>query len=179
MPGCDRAAERFARPPVRPTLFLLLSVLLPPAPVHVTQAAERVRAAGCYIALTQGVVLVESRARAELSLPFGTRRQGESPTETAARETLEETGLAVAVAEEVWAFDHGRALLYRCRPQAPPDVSRLRPLDHFEIARVWVVDPQTLRAADGRKLDLPWRYPENLPVLRQLYGAEPQIRKQP
>lgn len=138
---------------------------------------DRVKAAGCYIATEQGVVMTIGRFNGELQLPAGTREAGESPACTARRETLEETGLLVQVAERVGTRKGGRFVLFRCIPEKRVDAAGdFKPLDFFEIRSVVVVNPSTLRAADGVRIERPWRFPQDRRLLATLFSAgEPTV----
>jgi 8-oxo-dGTP pyrophosphatase MutT (NUDIX family) len=142
---------------------------------------DRVKAAGCYIATEQGVVMTIGRFNGELQLPAGTREAGEPPACTARRETLEETGLIVQVAERVGSRKGGRFVLFRCIPEKRLDAaSDFKPLDFFEIRSVLVVNPSTLRDADGVRIERPWRFPQDRHLLATLFNAGkpvvPEIR---
>ena len=142
---------------------------------------ERVRAAGCYIANEQGVVMTIGRFNGALQLPAGTRETGESPACTARRETLEETGLIVQIAERVGARKGGRFVLFRCIPKKPLDTAgNLKPLDFFEIRKVLVVNPTTLLDTDGVRIERRWRFPQDRSLLAELFSAgepaAPEIR---
>ncbi|MDH3712362.1 MAG: NUDIX hydrolase [Gammaproteobacteria bacterium] len=142
---------------------------------------DRVKAAGCYIATERGVVMTIGRFNGELQLPAGTREPGESPACTARRETLEETGLIVQVAERVGARKGGRFVLFRCIPEKRLDVAGdFKPLDFFEIREVLVLNPSTLLDVDGVRIERPWRFPQDRPLLTALFSAgepaAPEIR---
>ena len=156
--------------------FLQWALLLIGAAPLIVSAQPAVRAAGCYLPLAQGVVVVEGRLEVQLQLPFGRRQGRETATEAAARETMEETGLAVVVGEEVARWPERGAVLFRCQVQGEVDLSRLRARDSFEIARVLVIDPERMTDHNGRRLALPWRYPDNLPLIRNLYSREAGVK---
>jgi len=154
-------------------LLTLVLVLNFPA----NAADERVRAAGCYIASEQGVVMTIGRFNGELQLPAGTREAGESPACTARRETLEETGLIVRIAERVGERKGGRFVLFRCIPEQDLDAAGdFKPLDFFEIREVLVVNPSTLRGTDGELVEKTWRFPQDRHLLAALFSAgEPAV----
>ncbi len=103
-------------------------------------------------------------------MPFGSRKSGETARQTAARETLEETGLDVTVGALLRTFENGTALLFRCTPKTPiEDYSRLRPLDTLEVSEVIVMDPTTMLNHGGRKIGNAWRIPEDRDLLIQLF----------
>jgi 8-oxo-dGTP pyrophosphatase MutT (NUDIX family) len=142
---------------------------------------DRVKAAGCYIATERGVVMTVGRFNGELQLPAGTREARESPACTARRETLEETGLIVQVAERVGSRKGGRFVLFRCIPDKRLDpAGDFKPLDFFEIRSVVVVNPSTLRDADGARIERAWRFPQDRRLLAALFSAgepaAPEIR---
>ncbi len=134
----------------------------------------RVRSAGCYIPTPAGVVMNVGRFNGKLQLPAGARQAGESPECTARRETYEETGLEVDVGERVAERKGGRFVLFRCVPRQPLDAAvALRAPALFEISRVLVVNPLTLRDAHGEAVDVPWRFPGDRGTLRWLFSREP------
>ncbi len=152
------------------------------ADARVNVVDERVRSAGCYIADKRGVVLTIGRLNGRLQLPAGSRDAGESPACTARRETLEETGLMVQVAEPLQVSNNGRFVLFRCVPETPLDLEAgLAPLDLFEVREVLVLNPLTLHDTDGARVDAAWRFPEDRDLLATLFKrgepAAPEIRR--
>jgi len=142
---------------------------------------ERVRSAGCYIASERGVVMTIGRFDGRLQLPAGSREAGESPQCTARRETLEETGLIVEVAEPVEIRNRGRFVLFRCVPEQPLDADAdFSPLDLLEVREVLVLNPLTLHSATGARIDTAWRFPEDRDLLARLFKrgepTAPEIR---
>ena len=127
-------------------------------------------AAGCLIATPAGVVLNINRVLDAVQLPMGRRRGDETPRQTAARETREETGIAVDVGEHIVAWRDGAVHLFACAPQAPiVDYAALAPADAREVSEVLVVDPHTMVNHDGRRIAQGWRFPQTRVLLRTLY----------
>ena len=132
----------------------------PPAP----SGAPTTWAAGCFLP-TEGGVAVTISQQGFIQLPFGKAKDGdETPQDTAARETLEETGVIVVVHELVAVLasepqlvegDKSHSLLYRCTIDGPINYEAL---DHNEIAEVLVIDPETMRTPDGAEVMAPWRF---------------------
>lgn len=162
-------------------LFSLALALMASAHAAVTVVDQRVRSAGCYIASEVGVVMTIGRLNGALQLPAGTREGGESPACTARRETLEETGLVVQVAEAVVVSDSGRFVLFRCIPdQRLQAGAEFKALDFFEVREVLLVNPLTMLTADGAPVESDWRFPEDHGMLVALFRRgepdEPAIR---
>ncbi len=127
-------------------------------------------AAGCLIATPAGVVLNINRVLDAVQLPMGRRRGDETPRQTAARETREETGIAVDVGELIVSWHGGAVHLFACTPQAPiGDYAALVPSDAREVSEVLVVDPHTMVNHDGRRIAQGWRFPQTRVLLRTLY----------
>jgi 8-oxo-dGTP pyrophosphatase MutT (NUDIX family) len=156
----------------------------PPLPEWVVtpapSSAPQTWAAGCFIQLEGGVVLTISQ-HGTIQLPFGRAKDGdETPRETAARETLEETGLTVAVHEVVSVLfvelrvDGGhdtQHLLYRCTTE--PIAIEYENLDVSEVAEVLVINPVTMRTPSGRMVMAPWRFPQDRDILMFLLQGGP------
>ena len=164
-------------------VFWLMATMLPglAAEASLQVIDEKVRSAGCYIAAERGVVMTIGRFKGHLQLPGGSRERGESPACTARRETLEETGLLVQVAEPVGVRNRGRFVLFRCLPEQPLEADAdFSPLDLFEVREVLVVNPLTLHSASGTRIDTAWRFPDDRELLATLFKrgepAAPEIR---
>jgi len=129
-------------------------------------------AAGCFIRLEGGVVLSISQ-HGTIQLPFGRAKDGDRTSqETAARETLEETGLTVTVHEPVAMFagdpqlvegDNNQRILYRCT--TVHGQIEFENLEASEVAEVLVIDPVTMLTPSGREVMAPWRFPQDRDVL--------------
>lgn len=135
-----------------------------------------VRAAGCYIATPHGVVVNINRLLNKIQLPVGRHKKGETAAQTAARETFEETGIAVEVGEPILHFENRQVVLFVCTPLTPvANYSALSAPDTVEVSEVLVLDPHTMQNIDGRVVDTPWRFPNTRLLLRMLYldGATP------
>ncbi len=127
-------------------------------------------AAGCLITTPAGVVLNINRALDAVQLPMGRRRGDETPRQTAARETREETGIAVDVGEHIISWRSGAVHLFACAPQAPiVDYAALAPVDAHEVSEVLVIDPHSMVNHDGRRIAQQWRFPHTRALLRELY----------
>lgn len=150
----------------------------PPAP----SGAPTTWAAGCFIQLEGGVVLAISQHGA-IQLPFGRAKDGdETARDTAARETLEETGLTVEVHELVAVLNSepqlvegekkkSHSLLYRCT--TVHGQIEYEALDANEVAEVLVIDPVTMLTPSGREVMAPWRFPKDRDVLMFLLQGGP------
>ena len=135
-----------------------------------TDGGTAVRAAGCYIATPHGVVVNINRLLNKIQLPMGRHKEGETAAQTAARETLEETGIAVAVGEPLLHLDSRQVVLFACTPLTPvANYSALSAPDTVEVSEVLVLDPHTMQTVDGRVVDTPWRFPNTRLLLRMLY----------
>lgn len=111
-----------------------------------------VQAVGAVVVDDDGRVLLVQRGRepdrGRWSVPGGRLEQGETPAEAVAREVLEETGLAVAVHEELWSLTK--------------DIGDDRAYEIHDF-RATVVGGE-LRAGDDAA-DVRWFAPEELPGL--------------
>lgn len=152
-------------------LFSCVCVLLSAnlfAARHMAEA--EVKAAGCFIPTPRGVVLGIHPVFRDIRIPFGSRKTNETARQTATRETLEETGLDVAVGPVLQTFENDTALLFHCVPKTPiDDYSQLRPIDTLETSEVIVVDPGTMLNHDGRKIKNSWRVPADRDLLIRLF----------
>lgn len=142
--------------------------------IGIVVAAEEpttgIKAAGCFIPTPKGVVLGIGAFRGDIRIPMGKHKAGETARETAIRETREETGIEVTTGPLLRTWENGRVFLFLCTPVTPiTDYSRLTPIDTTEIARVIVLDPVTRLSHDGRKIDNPWRFTDNEPLMIELY----------
>jgi len=138
----------------------------PPLPEWaVSGSAQHTWGAGCFIQLEGGVVLSISQ-HGTIQLPFGRAKDGDkTPQETAARETLEETGLTVEVHEPVALLagdpqrvegDTNQQILYRCT--TVHGQIEYENLAANEVAEVLVVNPVTMLTPSGREIMAPWRF---------------------
>ena len=131
-----------------------------------------IEAAGCYIATPHGVVVNVNRLLSRLQLPMGRHLAGETSAQTAARETLEETGISVHVGSVLLSLNEQRVLLYTCTPVTTiTDYAALSPRDVVEVSEVLVLNPHTMRNYDGRTISIDWRFPETWLLLRTLYPS--------
>lgn len=127
--------------------------------------------AGCFIRAVGGVLLTISQ-HGTIQLPFGRAKDDdETARDTAARETLEETGLTVEVHELVAVLasdqlvegEKSHSLLYRCTP-----VTGQIEYENLAIdggAGVLVVNPETMRTPDGAEVMAPWRFQNDRAML--------------
>ena len=153
----------------RSLVFIVLAGL-----IGVVVAAEEptpgIKAAGCFIPTPKGVVLGIGAFRGDIRIPMGKHQAGETARETAIRETREETGIEVTTGPLLRTWENGSVFLFLCTPVTPiKDYSLLMPIDTIEIARVIVLDPVTMLSHDGRKIDNPWRFTDNEPLMIELY----------
>ncbi len=131
-----------------------------------------IRAAGCLIPTPQGIVMGINRVLGKLQLPMGRHTSGEDPRQTAARETWEETGIEVNVDTLLFTLDENRVHLYLCAPKSPiVDYSLLQSRDKWEVSKVVVLDPHTMRNFDGAIVTNPWRFPETRVLLKMLFPS--------
>ncbi len=152
-------------------LFSCAYLLLPFGAFPTQDEVEaKVKAAGCFIPTPKGIVLGIDTVFRDIRIPFGSHQPGETARETAARETLEETGLDVAVGALLRTFENDTAFLFHCTAKTSiEDYSRLRPVDTVEMAEVIVMDPVTMLDHDGRKIKNAWRFPEDRDLLIELF----------
>ena len=139
----------------------------PPAPRDINWSA------GCFIPTLGGVVVSISQ-KGFIQLPFGKAKDGdEMPRETAVRETLEETGLAVETHEVIAMLDSGpqlvegvlnQSLLYRCTIVGEGFIN-YEAMDATEVAEALVLNPETMLAPDGKEVMAPWRFPNDRDLL--------------
>lgn len=133
---------------------------------------DNIEAAGCLVVTPDGFVMGINRLINRLQLPAGRHLDGESAAQTAARETREETGLAVEVGEIALSLEDGRVLFFFCTPvNGPVEPHRLAPTDRVEVSRVLVVNPVTMTTPDGAPVTTPWRFPEMHWLLRTLFSS--------
>ncbi len=152
-------------------LFSCVYLLLPFDAFPTQDEVEaKVKAAGCFIPTPKGIVLGIGTVFRDIRIPFGSHEPGETARETAARETLEETGLDVAVGSLLRTFESDTAFLFHCTPKtAIEDYSLLRPVDTGEMAEVIVMDPLTMLDHHGRKITNAWRIPKDRDLLIELF----------
>lgn len=156
-------------------LFLLAMPLISIAVYSNNTDADDFRAAGCYLPLADGIVVGINRTTNTVQLPMGRRDGNETARATASRETLEETGIAVDVGVKLLSVSDSSVHIFLCRPLEPvPQYNELRALDRLEVREVLVVDPNTLRNFDGRKIDLKWRYDETRLMIKWLDKVIPR-----
>ena len=151
-------------------LFSCAYLLLPFGAFPAQDEVEtKVKAAGCFIPTPKGIVLGIDTVFRDIRIPFGSHEPGETARETAPRETLEETGLDVAVGSLLRTFESDTAFLFHCTPKtAIEDYSRLQPVDTGEMAEVIVIDPITMLDHDGRKIRNAWRFTKDRSLLIEL-----------
>ena len=134
------------------------------------QLGATVKAAGCVITTPKGIVLGIGTKFGDIRIPFGAHEIGETAQDTAARETMEETGLDVDVGSLLQTFENESAFLFHCLPTRPiDDYSQLSPVDTSEIAEVIVLDPGTMLNHDGRKIKNSWRFAEDRRLLIKIF----------
>jgi len=128
--------------------------------------------AGCFIQAVGGVLLTISQ-HGTIQLPFGRAKDDDKTArDTAARETLEETGLTVEVHELVAVLasepqlvegEKSHSLLYLCTP-----VTGQIEYENLAIdggAGVLVVNPETMRTPAGAEVMAPWRFQNDRAML--------------
>ncbi len=133
------------------------------------------RAAGCYLPLADGIVVGVNRINKKVQLPLGRRKNNETARETAARETQEETGIAVDVGKKLLSVSEASVHIFLCRPQRPVrDYAALQAKDRREVKEVLVLDPGSWTNHDGRKINLDWRYDETKLMIKWLDKVIPR-----
>lgn len=133
-------------------------------------APPSITAAGCLIPMPEGIVMGINRGLGKIQLPMGRHVAGEDPRQTAARETLEETGIEVDVGALMLTLDNNQIYLFLCTPRTPvTDYSILRSKDKWEVSKVVVLNPHTMRNFDGTIITNAWRFPETRVFLKALF----------
>ncbi len=131
-----------------------------------------IRAAGCLIPTPKGIVMGINRVLGKIQLPMGRHMAGEDPRQTAARETLEETGIDVDVDALILTLENNQVYLFLCTPKTPiTDYSILQSRDKWEVSKVVVLDPHTMRNFDGTIITNAWRFPETRVFLKALFPS--------
>ncbi len=156
-----------------------VAILMCPAVMFVVEPMAQVnaeppiiRAAGCLIPTPNGIVMGVNRVLGKIQLPMGRHVAGEDPRQTAARETLEETGIDVDVGAQLLTLDSNQVYLFLCLPKTPiTDYSVLQSNDEWEVSRVVVIDPHTMRNFDGTIITNAWRFPETRVLLKALFPS--------
>ena len=152
------------RPKSGRNVAFVLAILLvgceEPPPCQFAGVSAQAPSAGCLVLRPQGVLLVES-PRQQWGPPGGSVGQGEAAQCAAARETWEETGLAVSVGRLARRFDNGFHL-YWCQPRDETEPHRRRP---FEVYSVGYVAPEDF-------VSVSWRYAEQGAQLKKLIDEE-------
>ena len=142
------------------TLTLVLAALLSgcedPPPCQFEGAAAQAPSAGCLVLTLEGTLLVES-PRQQWGPPGGSVGAGEAAQCAAARETWEETGIAVSVGRLARRFDNGFHL-YWCEPRGKTEPHRMRP---FEVYSVDYVAPEEFTSVS-------WRYAEQGEMIKNV-----------
>ena len=144
---------------------------------EIATTTSQPRAAGCLIPTPLGIVVGINRVLGTIQLPIGKRDEDESPQQTAGRETWEETGIEVEVGPLLLKLEKEQVYLFMCTPKsAVTDYAKLRPKDNFEVSRVVVINPHTMRNHDGTIISNRWRFPETRVFLRMLFpGSESEV----
>ena len=137
---------------------------------HAQSNPDDIKAAGCLITTRDGFVIVQNRLLDRLQLPIGRHEPGESARQTAARETLEETGLEVETDDIAFKVGDQKVFVYFCRPKSGTvDSDKLVARDQVEVSRVMIVNPITLQTPEGEKITTPWRFPQTHWLLSALW----------
>ncbi len=151
-------------------IFLTLVQSLSTSADQANPNPDKIDAAGCLIVTPHGFVMGINRLLNRLQLPVGRHKHGETAQQTAARETMEETGLEVDVGEIAFSLKNDRVILYFCHPTDPsPDYNNLHPTDRVEISRALIVNPVTMLSPAGEPVTTKWRYPEMQWLLRTVF----------
>ena len=97
---------------------IFLSIVL-----SVSVQAGEVKSAACVINTQYGVVWVQDGFTRKLSLPGGVRKYGESPEQTALRETYEETGLRGVIVQSLGQYKTLK--VFECRVSSVPVIGKI------------------------------------------------------
>lgn len=141
------------------TLLLATSVLAQEEPARKPSAN-----AGCMIRLEDRLLMVMDFWSDRWSLPGGTTESGETPEETAARETLEETGIDVEVGPLLNVAKNGFHI-FACKAESiPTRGGKIYPLLEFafEIKKVEWIDLQKIA-------DSSWRFRSESALIKSLF----------
>jgi 8-oxo-dGTP pyrophosphatase MutT (NUDIX family) len=151
-------------------LWASLYVIGPVAQVNAEPPS--IRATGCLIPTPKGIVMGINRLLGKIQLPMGRHVAGEDTRQTAARETLEETGIDVDVGALILTLEDNQVHLFLCVPKTPiTDYSILQAKDEWEVSKVVVLDPHTMRNFDGTIITNAWRFPETRAFLKALFPS--------
>ena len=128
----------------------------------------RARSAGCAVAVDGKLLVVRKvditgRRHGGVGPPGGGVERGEIAQCAAARETLEETGVAVTVGQRLYTFKTG-FVLYRCTPASARDRDVAKtpktPANMLhEVSEKLLLEPGTMRNGSGKAES--WAYPSN------------------
>jgi 8-oxo-dGTP pyrophosphatase MutT (NUDIX family) len=155
-------------------LWVPLFVVVPVSQVNAEPPI--IEAAGCLIPTPKGIVMGVNRVLGKIQLPMGRHVTGEDPQKTAARETLEETGITVDVGALILTLDNNQVYLFLCAPRTPiTDYSTLQAKDTWEVSKVIVLDPHTMRNVDGTIVANDWRFPETRAFLKALFPSGEKV----
>ncbi len=127
--------------------------------------------AGCYIETDKGVVLGINNWKKQLQLPGGSIDEGETPQVAAARETQEETMLAVTVGDLLREIPTEKGLfsLFECHASQPLDYTQLKQTKTKEVSSVLVVNPDKMTDHAGAAVKHKWRYPGDEKMLQGFF----------
>ena len=157
-------AETLAKLACVPVLALLLTGCAEPPACVVEPGLESMHHgnAVCYVENDRHVLLVQRRFYDDLGLPGGRRGEGERSQCTAARETWEETGLAVVVGP---LFERtSNTSVYRCSLATPVHLNSELPTPWYNRAEI-----AAARWVPFTELDsLNWRYTEQYEQVSRL-----------
>ena len=126
------------------------------------QEDDRQANAGCLILNGERVLLLTHRWSGKLGVPGGTREDAELAQCTAARETHEETGLAVRVGRRLQVMKNGFHL-YRCYPQSEALPETL-PVPASGFTEVRALGWHDLEALEQDQ----WRFPYQFELFRDV-----------
>jgi membrane-associated phospholipid phosphatase/8-oxo-dGTP pyrophosphatase MutT (NUDIX family) len=123
--------------------------------------AQDYKGAACVIFVNDNAVFVRDFLSNRMSFPGGYVNRGESPEQTAKRETYEETGLNVNIGPQISAAN--RSAQYLCKSKTPVPILSRQGFEHMpivysltaphfsiEIRQVYLIDAQSIEASELR-----------------------------
>lgn len=135
--------------------------------------AEDFYAAGCVIREGDFVVATVNKVKNKLQLPTGTPKGDLTPQQTAIMEASEETGVELRLVSNVPIrtenSPNGKIHFYECAAVKPDGFKGLVRKEINDMIGVMLVDPVTMKDAEGRKVKMPWRFSEDGKFLKNMF----------